>query len=264
MKLIVLAVAWTVLLTVFSFINHMLITRSTVEPMESDVASTLAVESVQAVPTTNDLVAAFTPNTQTAGCISFSHHIPPYTDRTYIPPAEWTFYLLSVVKTQTLHRCIILYNIYPEILEQAKKLDMKALSIISLSSNTTTNQAGIEAAISLAQAYPETLLGISCGNELAKYGITDAVISITRNCIFSLRARGVSHPIGVMDTLKTYNTGWFAIQDYVDFMGVNIYPWFDNAGGCLKANIAANQTMRRYIATKDRYYKPIIMTEAGW
>jgi exo-beta-1,3-glucanase (GH17 family) len=214
------------------------------------------------------LLQTFTPGSGNVGCVDFSPRVGPYAWGTGLtPPASFIDQLLTIIQTQTPYRCIMIYDVYTDIISVAQSKGFKVLTIVWLSLDTTANTAAAQKAIAAARTYPDTILGFSCGSELAfRNGITSTVTSVTTTCINTLRNNGVTHPVGVIDSLKTWNAAW-SIASQADFMGVNLYVWYDNTASsptCTTAAEAAQQTLNRFKNVQAKYSKPFIMTEFGW
>jgi hypothetical protein len=213
-----------------------------------------------------NLLETFTPGPTSAGCVDFSSHVNPYSWGTGSPPpTSFTDQLLDVILTQTPFRCIMIYDIYTDIIAAAQTKGIKVLTIIWLTLDPNANAAQLTKAVAASVQYPTTIVGFSCGSELAyRNGLTDQVSEITLDCLYGLKAQGVLQPIGVIDSLKTYNYNWTAIAANVDFFGVNIYVWYDNTMSppqCLTVDRAASQTLSRFRSVQARYpLFPFIMT----
>jgi exo-beta-1,3-glucanase (GH17 family) len=215
------------------------------------------------------LLEAFTPGPTTYGCVDFSQRVGPYAGFTGTPaPISFIEQLLTILYTQTPYRCIMIYDVSTNIISVAEKLGFKVLSIVWLSLVPSENTAAQQRAITAAKQFPNTLLGFSCGSELAfRNGVTDQVTSVTTSCINSLRASGVTLPIGVIDSFMSWNAGWQSVANIADFLGVNLYVWYDNTNTpptCTYAAVAAHQTLVRYQRLQAKYAQRFIMTEFGW
>jgi exo-beta-1,3-glucanase (GH17 family) len=227
-----------------------------------------------------DLITAMTPTATSPGCISFSPFVdnlnPNYGS---IPSESLIQTLLNTLISQTSYRCIHIYDLsgpYSTIVQVAESLGLKVLANVYISSSTFAIN-NVSGAISTAVAYPNTLLGISCGSEIIyesnnPTGSRSAVAS----CISQFRAGGVTQPIGYIDVF----TGWCGGSEYpctnfytdlesiVDFIGVDMFPWWSNTYSrmfpCEPASNAVNQTFFSYYALKRVASKPVLITEFGW
>jgi exo-beta-1,3-glucanase (GH17 family) len=215
------------------------------------------------------LLQTFTPGVGKVGCIDFSPRIYPYTwDSGNQPPDSFVDQLLTILHNQTSFRCIMIYDIYENIIRIAKSKGFKVMGIVWLTLDTSDNTNAIQRAITAARDYTDgTIVGFSCGSELAfREGITSTVNSITNHCFNTIRNAGVTIPIGVIDSLKTWNQKW-TIASTADFLGVNIYPWYDNTMSdptCTTPSEAAQQTLNRFKNIQAKYTKKFILTEYGW
>jgi exo-beta-1,3-glucanase (GH17 family) len=215
------------------------------------------------------LMATFTPGVGKTGCVDFSPRVGPYTwSSGRKPTAAFIDQLLTIIQTQTSYKCIMIYDIWSDILRVAHAKGFKVLGIIWLTTTASDNSAAISRAITASRDYASTIVGFTCGSELAfREGTTTTVSNILANCLSTLRGNGVTHPIGYIDSLKTYNAGW-SIANNADFLGVNIYPWYDNVmtnPTCTTPAEAASETLARFQRVQARYpTKKFILTETGW
>jgi hypothetical protein len=175
-----------------------------------------------------NLLSTFTPSADKSGCVDFSHKVDPYGWGTGLtPPKEFIDQLLTIILTQTPYRCIMIYDVYPDVIAEAEEKGFKVLVIIWLTLDPVANSAGMTKAYQVSRQYPATIVGFSCGSELGfrnlgPNGLTDEVSKITLDCLYGLKQQGVIQPIGVIDSLKTYNYNWTEIAANVDFFGVNM------------------------------------------
>ncbi|KAL0489925.1 hypothetical protein AKO1_005457 [Acrasis kona] len=129
----------------------------------------------------------------------------------------------------------------------------------------------------MAKAYPDTIVGIACGNELGSTsGLNWNTIYTVQTCVNALKAAGLSQPIGVIDTYDSWCSNgangcsqWSAMAAInIDWIGANIYPYWDNvysgADSCNTASSAAAMTMTHHKNLISRYDVPVVVTEFGW
>jgi len=228
-----------------------------------------------------DLINAMTPSGSSPGCISFSPYVDPYTPNYGpAPPVSLIRTLMTNLVQQSGFRCIHIYNLgattYGNILMVARELNVKVLANIYFDAQSLSIDS-LPGAISNANNYRDTLLGISCGSETIyesnnPNGVRDTVAS----CVRQLRNGGVTQPIGYIDVF----TGWCGGDEYpcnnffgdlaaqVDFVGLDEFPWWLNTYSrmfpCQPASNAANQTIFRFNALQAKTSKPVILTEYGW
>jgi exo-beta-1,3-glucanase (GH17 family) len=197
---------------------------------------------------------AFTPNATSPGCILFTSHVSGYRSGQTVPNSLITT-LMRNLKTQTSYRCIELMSVDSTYVSLAHAQGFLVHGIVWLTTSTSQNKLAVQQAIAAAKAYPQTVVSLSCGSELAfRSGTGSTVTNIIKTCMTSIRNAGITVPVGTQDSLKTFNNGWSAMASEVDFFGVNIYPWYDNAGGsCLSYTQAAAQTYKRFVNVKARY-----------
>jgi exo-beta-1,3-glucanase (GH17 family) len=151
------------------------------------------------------------------------------------------------------------------------------LGIISI--NVGQDNSGmINEAIKAIRAYPDTIVAVSCGNELGHTaGLTSAVVSAVGQCVRQLKSAGISQPIGNIDTYYSWcnknerecNNPWSAMANQVDWIGLNDYAYFSNIYSgiwpCTPPNRAAQQTMENHQRVMRLYQnKPVVLTETGW
>ena len=118
-----------------------------------------------------------------------------------------------------------------------------------------------------------TVIRVNCGSEFrTRYGTAhDDVIT---GCITQVRTAGVTQPITSIDTWWEWcNRSWPCQQldlfNQVDWIGINIFPWWENKYSglftCTTAEQAAAFHLARYDDIASRYPgKPVIITEFGW
>jgi exo-beta-1,3-glucanase (GH17 family) len=182
--------------------------------------------------------------------------------------------MTNLVQT-TNYRTIMVYSLDIYIAQIAESLGVKVLGIIYLTADWTSNGNNINMGIQAATQYPNTVVGISCGNEAgANNGATPSTAAFINNCISSVRQAGVKQPVGVIDTPSSWlgsgNTPWTDVAKNVDWIGANIYPWFDNMFWnppfqCNTPQNVGQMTYQMYSTIETMYPNvPIFLTEAGW
>ncbi len=188
--------------------------------------------AVYATCTLQDLITAMTPTATSPGCISFSPFVGSYTPHWGpFPPEDLITTLLNTLVTQTGYRCIHIYDLggsYETVVRVAHSLNIKVLANVYIDSAALTI-SNIDSAITVANAYPNTLLGISCGSEtIYESNNPGAAYVVVRDCVTKMRNGGVKQPIGYIDVF----TGWCGaeatctnffrdLQNIVDFVGLD-------------------------------------------
>jgi exo-beta-1,3-glucanase (GH17 family) len=219
------------------------------------------------------LISNFTPGNGRVGCLDFSHRgkcskfatnflVGPYNwDSNQKPPDSFVLNLLDIILTQTPYRCLMIYDVYEQSIRLAASKGFKVHVIIFLLpdpvANAADNAGDISDAITMYHTYPNTIIGFSCGSELAYRagGPNDIVTGITMDCITRLKNAGVQVPVGINDSYKTWKNNW-TIADKVDFIGANIYVFYDNALAaptCAPVATAATKTLTRYQRILGQY-----------
>jgi exo-beta-1,3-glucanase (GH17 family) len=210
-------------------------------------------------------------------CVAFSPYVnqlSPY--KGDVPNAELIGKLLDTLIKQTPFRCIMTYGVLhglEAIFPAAKQRDLKVISILWLDKDKTENSKSISHGIALARQYPETIIRLSCGSEVRTrndYSLDDE----TERCLKALREAEVPQPIGVNDTWwewcnRTSPCHKNHFSDQVDWIGINIFPWWENRYFdtflCLSAEKAADFHLARWQdVTNANPTKEVIVTEFGW
>lgn len=210
-------------------------------------------------------------------CVAFSPYVgklnPDYGTH---PSKALINELLDKIVKETDFRCIMTYGVLnglDTVFAAAETRKIKVIAIIWLDNDTAVNSQSIASGIQAAKAFPKTIIKLSCGSEVrTRHGYAfDG--EITR-CIESLRKAGVKQPITTIDTwwewcnrsLKCEQSS-FATQ--VDWIGTNIFPWWENKFSgihtCTPANKAADFHIARLEDIRRAYPgKEVIVTEFGW
>lgn len=214
---------------------------------------------------------------KTMQCVAFSPYVgninPDYGAH---PSRELIDTLLDKLVKETRFRCIMTYGVlngleYTFAAAEARKL--KVIAIIWLDKDIAVNNQSIVSGIEVAKAFPKTIVKLSCGSEVrTRHGnVFDGEIL---KCIDSLRKAGVKQPITTIDTWWEWcnraapcqKTGFEA---KVDWLGINIFPWWENKHADVHTCTTAEQAADFHIARLEeirRTYpgKEVIVTEFGW
>ena len=183
---------------------------------------------------------------------------------------------LDVIAGQLGVRCIMVYSLAGAsdyVVQAAAAHDMQVIGIIRLELDPATDDAAIANGIEAAQAFPDTITKLSCGSELRLFH-GDAADPVIRRCITSLRAAGVVQPITSIDVWWLWcNQAWpcqaspLAVD--VDWIGINVFPWWENLDSrlfsCTSAADAAAFHIARIKDVSAAYPdKDVLLTEFGW
>ncbi len=216
-------------------------------------------------------------NNKALQCVAFS----PYVDKLNPnfgpqPSPQLIETLLDKIVQQTSFRCIMTYGVLNGLdhtFAAAKVRNIKVIAILWIDKDTNVNSQSISRGIALAREFPETIIKLSCGSEVrTRHG--PALDSEIMRCINAMREAKIMQPISTIDTWWEWcdrsrpckHTGFEAS---VDWIGVNIFPWWENkyAGvhSCTPAEKAADFQIERLQEIRRTYPgKDVILTEFGW
>jgi len=240
--------------------------------------SALATEPLP--PELSNKTAAPTPPSKHQGplqCAAFSPYVGNLSpDYGPAPSRELIDQLLDKLIKETPFRCIMTYGVMGGLeytFAAAEARHIKVIAIIWLDKDIAVNSKSIASGIDVAKAFPNTIIKLSCGSEVRtrhNYAF-DGEIS---RCINDLRNAGVTQPITTIDTWWEWcnretpcKPNSFTKQ--VDWVGANIFPWWENKHSglhpCTSAKQAANFHIDR-LKDLHRTYpkKEVIVTEFGW
>jgi exo-beta-1,3-glucanase (GH17 family) len=227
-------------------------------------------------------MSAMTPSATHPGCVRFSPYVNGLSPNgATAPDAVLIGKLLDVLVQKTKFRCIMIGDmsgIYSKVVEAASTRGIKVFGVIYISSDFKTN-GDINEAIRLSKLYTSTVIGLSCGLEVA-YENKDLVGSATvvNRCIKQLRDGGVKQPIGYCETFYSWcgNNDWpcsnvySQVYENVDFVGLSQFAWWENIMSknfpCVKARDALDFTITKITELKRELgdSKPILLTSHGW
>jgi exo-beta-1,3-glucanase (GH17 family) len=210
-------------------------------------------------------------------CAAFSPYVGKLTpDYGPSPSRELINTLLDKLVKETPFRCIMTYGVINGLeytFAAAEARHLKVIAIIWLDDDIAVNSKSIASGIEVAKAFPETIIKLSCGSEVRTRHDYAFDGEITR-CIDSLRKAGVSQPITTIDTwwewcnrtTPCHQTNFGA---QVDWIGTNIFPWWENKHSglfsCTPAKKAADFHIARLEDIRRTYPgKEVILTEFGW
>lgn len=210
-------------------------------------------------------------------CVAFSPYVGNITpDYGAHPPRELIDALLDKLVKETRFRCIMTYGVLNGLeytFAAAKARHLKVIAIIWLDKDIAVNNQSIASGIELAKAFPDTIIKLSCGSEVRTRNDPVFDGEITK-CMDGLRKAGVKQPITTIDTwwewcnraTPCHQTSFGAT---VDWIGINIFPWWENKNSGVHTCVTAEQAADFHIARLEdirRTYpgKEVIVTEFGW
>ncbi len=216
-------------------------------------------------------------NSQPLQCVAFSPYVNQLTPNYGAKPdAEIINTLLDTLIKETPFRCIMSYGVLnglEAIFPAAKKRGIKVIAILWIDKDKLVNTDSIAHGIALAREYPDTIVRLSCGSEV-RTRHNYAFDSETERCLNALREAKVKQPIGVIDTWWEWcnreqpcHQNQFSAQ--VDWIGINVFPWWENRHSGLFSCVSADNTADFHVARwqevkKTNPTKDVIVTEFGW
>ncbi len=210
-------------------------------------------------------------------CVAFSPYVGNLNpDYGAAPSKQLIDQLLDQVVKEARFSCIMTYGVLnglDYIFTSAKARHLKVFSILWLDKDIAVNSQSIDKGIEVAKAYPETIVRLSCGSEVRTRNGYAFDGEITR-CIDSLRKAGVSQPITTIDTWwewcnRSLKCGQTSFSAQVDWIGINVYPWWENKHSGIYPCTSAKKAADFHIARMDEIgkinpEKEVILTEFGW
>jgi exo-beta-1,3-glucanase (GH17 family) len=184
--------------------------------------------------------------------------------------------LLDKVLNDTPYRCIMTYGVLnglDYIFKAAQTRHLQVIAILWLDDNPTVNSQSIAQGIYLARTYRDTIIKLSCGSEVrTRHGYQlDGEIS---RCLQAMHEAKISQPITTIDTWwewcnRQVSCAKTAFSEQVDWIGINIFPWWENNFSplypCTSAQQAADFHVARWSEVqKANPNKTVIVTEFGW
>ena len=210
-------------------------------------------------------------------CVAFSPYVGDINPNYGAHPTKAVIdTLLDKLIKETRFRCIMTYGVlngldYTFAAAEARKL--KVIAIIWLDKDIAVNDQSIAKGIEVAKAFPKTIVKLSCGSEVrTRHGnVFDGEIV---RCLDGFHNAGVKQPITTIDTWWEWcnrsapcqKTGFEAKTDWI---GVNIFPWWENKHAgvhtCIPADKAADFHIARIEEVRRTYPgKEVVLTEFGW
>ena len=183
---------------------------------------------------------------------------------------------LDIIKDGLGFDCVMVYTLAGAsdyILHAAAARQMKVIGIIALELDEPWNDAVTADGIDAARAFDGTLIRLSCGSELRLfYG--DAAVSVIRRCLERVRAAGIVQPLTSIDTWWEWcNRSWpceaSSLAADVDWIGINIFPWWENLDSVLFPCTTAADAVDFHVARLHDVSSvsgatEVIVTEFGW
>lgn len=196
-------------------------------------------------------------------CVSyapFREGQSPLNGGTFISEAQIDEDLAQLARTTA---CVRTYSVelgLDKVAPIAKKHGLKVFQGVWLSSDQKKNRTEIEAAIALANAYPDTIAALVVGNEVMLRGeLSAADISAILREVKS-RAGGV--PVTYADVWEFWERAK-ALAGDVDFVTVHILPYWEDLPVSAQAAGAHIDKIRQHVA--DQFPgKEILIGETGW
>jgi exo-beta-1,3-glucanase (GH17 family) len=195
------------------------------------------------------------------------------------PPPAVVDTLLDTLVAQTSFRCIMIYGVLnglDYIVDAAAARGLQVIVIAWLNLDEPNNSASIAKAIEKAKQHSATVIRLSCGSEIRTRfpNRVAEVVSLVQSCVSQMKAAGVSQPVGYIDTWWNWCNAaapcleW-SLKDNVDWIGINIYAWWENKYSglypCVPVEQAPAFTVARYQESRQRYSnKDVLLTEFGW
>jgi exo-beta-1,3-glucanase (GH17 family) len=224
--------------------------------------------------------ASGTTTTQPLRCIAFSPYVAGYNPNTGPhPPPALIDTLLDTLITQTGFRCIMIYGLLnglDYIVDAAATRGVKVIAIAWLDLDNPNNAASIAKAIEEANQHPTTIIRLSCGSEIRTrfQNRVAEVVSLVQSCVSQMKTVNVAQPVGYIDTWWMWCDAsspcqQWSLQNNVDWIGINIFAWWENKFSglypCVPAEQAPAFTVTRYQELRARYpAKDVLLTEFGW
>lgn len=210
-------------------------------------------------------------------CIAFSPYVgklnPDYGAQ---PSKALIDTLLDKLIKDTPFRCIMTYGVInglEYVFSAAEARQIKVIAIIWIDKDVTVNSQSISSGIQLARTFEKTIIKLSCGSEVRTRHDYAFDGEITR-CIQAMREAKVSQPVTTIDTWwewcnRSLTCGQTSFSAQVDWIGINIFPWWENRFSGIHTCTTAARAADFHIARLEEVQranpgKDIIITEFGW
>lgn len=210
-------------------------------------------------------------------CAAFSPYVGQLNpDYGKAPSPELIDRLLDNLIAKTGFRCIMTYGVLNGLdhtFAAARKRGMKVIAILWIDKDAAVNTRSISRGIALAREFPDTIIKLACGSEVRTRHQYAYDGEITR-CLAAMREAAVKQPVTTIDIWWEWcnraapcSQSSFGAQ--VDWIGVNVFPWWENKYSglypCIPAAKAADFHLARLEELRRVYPgKEIVLTEFGW
>ena len=210
-------------------------------------------------------------------CVAFSPYVDNFNPNYGPHPTPVIIdTLLDRLVKDTPYRCIMTYGVLNGLdytFKAAQVRKIKVIAIIWLDNDPSVNKQSIAKGIEAIKAYSDTIIKIACGSEL-RTRHSPTIDGEIHQCIDGLRAAGIKQPITTIDTWwewcnRNSNCQQTSFTNKVDWIGINVFPWWENkhAGKhtCTTADQAADFHIARMKEVRRTYPgKEVMLTEFGW
>ncbi len=210
-------------------------------------------------------------------CLAFSPYVdnlsPDYGAQ---PSKQLLGKLLDHVLKQTPFRCIMTYGVLgglEDIFYEAQQRNIKVIAILWIDNDPIVNTQSISKGIYLAREFKDTIIKVSCGSEVRTRRDYAYDKEITR-CLNALREAKISQAISTIDTWwewcnRSVSCQKTAFSEQVDWIGINIFPWWENIYSSLHDCVSAEHAADFHLARLEQVQranpgKEVIITEFGW
>ena len=211
-------------------------------------------------------------------CVAFSPYAAGYDPEVGPhPPPQVIDTLLDAARGATGLNCIQTYGVLnglDHVFDAAAARDMKVIAIVWLDALADVNETSIAKGIEVALKHPRTIVRLSCGSEVRLRLGAAVAEPIIQHCLERLRAAKVTQPLTAIDTWWEWCNGAWpcqvrALSAHVDWIGINVFPWWENRYSglfpCTAAAEAAGFHIARLRDVSSRYPgQHVVLTEFGW
>jgi exo-beta-1,3-glucanase (GH17 family) len=211
-------------------------------------------------------------------CIAFSPYVdnlnpnwPPH------PTPQQIEQLLDHVVQQTGFKCVLTYGVLnglDYVIDAAHARGLKVVMGLWLDTDLTVNSQSISTGIAKAKQFPDTVIRLSCGVEFRNRRGAEFAEPKIESCISQVKAAGVTQPLTAIDTWWQWCNESITCQPralalQVDWIGINIYPWWENKYSglypCTTVEQAPDFHLARVGTIQARYPEAkVMLTEFGW
>jgi exo-beta-1,3-glucanase (GH17 family) len=210
-------------------------------------------------------------------CVAFSPYVGQINPDYGVNPSNALIdTLLDRLVKDTPYRCIMTYGVLNGLdytFKAAQTRHLKVIAILWIDKDTKVNTDSIARGIYLAKTYRDTIIKLSCGSEVRTRHDYKFDGEITR-CIQALREAQVPQPITTIDTWwewcnRSVACGQTSFSAQVDWIGINVFPWWENQFSQLHPCTTAQQAADFHLARLEEVHKAnpdkgIMITEFGW